>query len=86
MFNMWRKPFLRHKTNGAVGHLGGNEHQLLGIDGNGPSFSSNVESVCKEVFCSSWLCIVCFREQNALFVTALWKLMKSEAPLHSQRT
>ena len=41
-----RKHFLRHTTDGTIGHSGGNEQATSG--GNRPRSSSNVYGVCKE--------------------------------------
>ena len=49
--------FLRHTTDGPIGHSGGNERATPG--GNRPRSSSNVYGVCKECCCVSLGFISC---------------------------
>ena len=53
-----RKRFLKHTTDGAINHSGGNERHLLGTD-------RVVVPTCKGfvrcVVVLSWLCIVCIK-------------------------
>ena len=53
-----RKPFIRHTTVDAVGHLGGNERQLLGMDQDPvpicKAFCKEVLIISEEIGSTDW--------------------------------